>query len=680
MKAYDKTPRSASSYARYLIAAVLVSAPLFGQDEDETESADAQNYKNYIVVGASGIELDGSNAAWSARTHQTSNLQGGIESLHFESPLNHGWQMELDGRGILHENDYSVEILFDKPDFNQTRFGFETFRIWSDATTVAIPDNDIIKVFDPALALDRSKFFVESIFTPDDAHTYTLRYTLRTREGEKASTSWAYATINGDSSARRKISPSFWDLDEEHHTVELQFDYDLERTDWSTGLRWDRIEYDNAFRYVDYPEGANTGRTTEYTANERDIENDTISAHATVQHKVSEQFTVNASGMYSRLEGNAMETRIRRANSFYPTLATGELYHEVDADFDWEQYIVTFSGLYTPAENWVVTPSLRTEKTQNKAAALVDATNSPQPTNSENEFTMITAQLGARYNGFQNWTLYGDILGSHATGNLDEIGGSSFIQRSTEYDRDMAKLTLGANWYAHRKVTVAFQANQKIAKNDYDHEYDNNLDTYPAFIDRHEREATNFNVRVNWRLHPGLTSVTRFDYRMSTIHTSSIIDPLIESGDRERFMWSENLTWQASNRLSVFGSVSYVKDTLNSLASEFYTDQSTAIVQVSEMDYLTAQLTGMYLLNDTTDITLTATTLLSDNYTDNSSVSVPYGNDLEEFTLSASVAKWLDANKRITLKYSYYDYTDATASGASDFEAHVVTAQYEYHF
>ncbi len=669
MKTRPQTPpRSTHRFAYWLLPLALTAPALQAEEAKETPD---QNSANYVVFSATGVDLNGSESTWRAHSNRTSNLQGGIEALHYETALKQNWFMEMDAHGILDENDYGMEFLFEKPGFNQTRIGFETFRTWSDAHTIYLPDWTFSDPFDPSLALDRSKFTIESTFTPEEGLSYTFRYTLRTREGQKASTSWGgIDNIAGE----RKIVPSFQDIDEVHHTIELEVDRRMAKTDWGAALRWDRIDYENAFRYVDDPDTAPS-----YAAQEEDMESDTLSARAMVEHRVSEKLTLNASGMVSRLEGDVSTTRIRNADSFYPTLADFPLYHGAEASFDLDQYVMTFSALYQPVEHWVITPSLRFEKTGQNADAVVDGT---KPTESHDDYDSITAELGARYTALTNWNLYADALASHTEGNLDEMGGSSTITRDTDYDRDMAKFTLGANWNAHRKATVAFQVYHKIAKNNYDNDptVDNSLGNYPAFLENHDQTVDDFNIRLNWRVLPTLTSITRFDYQYATIDTRSIADPTIESGKHERFVYSESLTYQATQRLNLFGSVSYAQDTFSTPASDFYGSQETAYVAEGRMDYITGQLSGVYAYNDTTDITLTTTAVLSDNYYDNSAISVPYSTDFAEYSFTASVAKWLSQNKRVTLGYGYYDYNDDYTGGVTDYSAHVITAKYEYRF
>lgn len=675
MKKCNLTPRTAGQACWLLFITYAATTPLL-QAEEPTQSKEVGS--NYIVVNATGVSLDGSETAWRARQQRTSNFQGGIERLHYETALKKDWFMEMDGHGILDESDYGFELLLKKNGFNQTRIGFETFRTWSDARSVDYGTSGLpTSPFDPMLGIDRSKFFFETTFTPEEELSFTFRYTLRSREGKKASTSWEE---NNDVSPKVNTIPTFLEIDETHHIVELESERDSEQTDWGASLRWDHSEHENAYRGTESPPNASS-----HTVQEEEMENDQFSGHVSVGHRVNEQLTLNAAGLVSHLEGDVLATRIRSTNSFYPNVPAVP-YKQTNVDFDFDQYVATFSALYQPNSHWVISPSIRFEKIKKDANGIVNDEDDAIDTQSDDRYKSITAEIGARYLGFKNWTLYGDLMGASSEGKLDELGGSHNAVRETDYQNDKFKFTVGANWNAHKKVTVAFQAYHKLSKNDYDHIQLESNDGHEGLVSTQDSTVNDFNIRVNWRILPNLTSISRFDYQQGTIDTQSLYGKEngfgdFESADHERFVYSESLSLQATQRLSIFGSINYVQDTFSTPASDAASSRDTALIAESQMDYFTAQISATYIYDAATDITVSATTLLSDNSYDNSAVpSVPYGNNMEEFTLTASVGKWLTPNKKVTLGYGYYDYQDDYMGAAADFTAHVITAKYEYRF
>lgn len=676
--------RSYLSHATFWLMLLAICTPALSADvaPDKTKS-------NYIIFSTTATDLNGSETAWRAGQQRTSNFNGGIEALHFETALQKNWFMSMDGKGILNEHDYSIELVFEQPGFNRTAFGFETFRTWSDARTVDITGISLIEPFDPSLALDRSKFFIETTFFPSDQLDLTLHYTLRQREGQKASTSWGDSGLSGYT---RNVLPGYRDLDEIQHTVEFEAEYRGDNTTIDGALRWNHAETDNSLNMA-----RGVGEATErYIEHAEDMESDTYTAHSSVEHRVSESLLLTMSAMFSRLDadvtgsrifGDTIDNTIFGSANYISRYDHGFL--DLAGDFDYDQYVATFGALYQPADNWFITPSIRFESTSQDASASETETggatiHDDYVTESEKNYDSVAAEIGARYTGFTNWTLYADAFASYGKGDLNEIRYDTAtpldleIDRDTDYERTTAKFTLGANWYAHRKATIAFQVYHRMNDNEYDHDSLNPND-YPAYITEHQIDTDSFNIRLNWRILPNLTSITRFDYQHQMIDAKAFDTSWIESGKRERFIYSESLNFQATQRLSLFGSINYVQDTLSTPASDYYSDQSTAVVAESRMDYITGQLTAMYAHNDTTDIIVTATGLLSDNYYNNSSETVPFGNDIEEFSVTASVSKWLDTNKRLTVEYGYYDYKDG-ATSASDYTAHLITAKYEYRF
>lgn len=197
MSIYPKNT-NARRLALGLLPIALMAAPLLAQAEEKAGETAAS--PNYIEFGVTGVDVNGSETAYRARTNYSSNFRGGIERMHYERQLdNSGWFFEMDARSIFDESEYNVEMVMEKPGFNRTTIGFENYRFWSDARTVDIQGDPLFEPFDPSLHLDRSKFFIETTFYPSDALDLTFRYTYRERDGEKASTMW------GDSNSRTLI-------------------------------------------------------------------------------------------------------------------------------------------------------------------------------------------------------------------------------------------------------------------------------------------------------------------------------------------------------------------------------------------------------------------------------------------------------------------------------------------
>lgn len=686
---------SSRRYLNGLLCLALSAATLYA--EEATDASEA-THSNYIVLGTTHADLNGSETAWRARQNYTKGLRGGFNAVHIEEALSNDWWFKMDGRAIFDENEYLFQADFEKAGVNRTRIGFENYRYWFDARTTAIAGSPLLKPFDPSLHLDRSKFYVESIFFPSDVLDLTFRYTYHARDGKKASSSWGDSNYNS-----RKAVPSFREIDEERHRVEIEAARRWDGTTAEAAVRWDHTDINNSLNFIrDYDNPDEERYYTQIDENESDH----LSARGILQHRASEMLTLNASAMYSRLDGDLGGSRII-GDSFFGSYVSGiqnyanpqrrdHGFINLDGDYDLDQYVVTFSALYQPTDDWFITPSIRLETTNNDVSATeteteigvesVIADEVDLASKSSVDYDSIAAEIGVRYSGITNWTFYADAYAAYGEGDHLELQYDITdpldpeVDRDTDYERTDTKLTLGANWYAHPTVTIGIQGYYKTGDNDYDHRRSITDDDYSAYIIEQNRDTIDFNVRVNWRVLPNLTSISRFDYQESTIDTQMFGKSSIETADRERFSYSQSLNYQANERLSFFASLNYVNDELTGPASDFFSSQDTAEVAESNMDYFYGQLTGMYIYSDSLEFSASIGSLLSDNDYDNSAESVPYGNHIAEYHLTAGLTKKLHHNKRITIEYGYYDYEDDTLNGDADFEAHVLTAKYEYRF
>jgi outer membrane protein assembly factor BamA len=136
-----------------------------------------------------------------------------------------------------------------------------------------------------------------------------------------------------------------------------------------------------------------------------------------------------------------------------------------------------------------------------------------------------------------------------------------------------------------------------------------------------------------------------------------------------------NASWSPWSRLYVQAGVNYVNSGLETPAQDY-----TAAVLKAQNNYWSANLNSGLVLDDKTDLNLAYTYYRADNYTDNTPVGVPYGSGAEEHGISTTLTRRINKNLRASLRYGYYNYSDESAGGHRDYEAHVVFTSLQYRF
>ncbi len=197
---------------------------------------------NYIKFSASGTDLDGSNAAYQARTQQYKQGAVGIEDLRFTYDLAKDTNLQLDGRAIAGNEDYLLSFTVTKEEVGSFSVGYKTFRTFYDGAGGFFPiGNAWIPVFPREQYIDRGQFFVKGTIALPEKPVITFSFTSSTRDGIKNSTIWGDSNLTGipvwagpgavnPIPATRKILPAMTDVDERTDAWEVGVKHKLGNT------------------------------------------------------------------------------------------------------------------------------------------------------------------------------------------------------------------------------------------------------------------------------------------------------------------------------------------------------------------------------------------------------------------------------------------------------------------
>jgi hypothetical protein len=242
-------------------------------------------------------------------------------------------------------------------------------------------------------------------------------------------------------------------------------------------------------------------------------------------------------------------------------------------------------------------------------------------------------------------------------------------------------------------VNFAGQYYFKRRQNDYDHDVDtarynppaNVGNLYPAFIRNHDFDTHDVNFRTTWRPWPNLTLVSRYDYQLSTIDTRGDVNNLgislkqVESSEAITHIFSQSASWSPLARLYLQGSISYVLDQTETPASDL-TGTAANVVQDAENDYWNASVLTGYALTERADFQVQYHYYRADNYSDNSSVSLPYGAGAEQHGVTATLLHRIRKNLLWKLQYGFFTGDDETSGGNNEYDAHLVYSSLQYLF
>lgn len=631
----------------------------------------AQDNTIGLVLG--GASVDGNDAAFQRRLQQDGDFYGGISNFHYETGSD--VLFAVDGHAVFGNNDFGLVLSATKDGLGYVEAGYKEFRTFYDGSGGYLPGGapSWVPALNDDLHLDRGEAWFEAGLRIEDLPEVTFRYTHSWRDGQKDSTSWYRAPGSG-------IGPSLWDIDEQRDIFELDVVHNVGNTELGLGLVYETDNNDND-RIM-----AATTQTDSYDA-------DLFSAHAYSVSQLNDDMILSFGYAYTTMDtdtdGSSRITTPLSGHNWFNSYGGGAFnQHVVNANFWWQA---------TPC--FVIVPSVRAEFEQSDGTLTVDEIprlgDPLDPTRwellthaSDTDYQSLTEQIDMRYDGFENILLYARLMASQSENDTNYAVSEDLIldeMRYKDVEADTQKYTIGAVWYPTRCANIAAEYYHKKYESDYNNDYWH-ASSGPGYVvggldgqlASHDITTDDVNVRLTWRPLSNLTLVTRYDWQNITYDTNAYQgdtpQPGVESGESERNIISQSVTYSPLAQMYVTGSVSYVWADTVSAGS-----QGSNLIASSDNDYLTAGINMGYAIDEKTQVTAGYTYYYAENFMAPAG-AVAYGTDLEEHVISLGMTRQLSESMVWNLGYAYYNSNDGTSGGNNDFDAHMVSSGLQVRF
>ncbi len=671
------------------------------------------DFSNWVNLSLGGASVDGNNAAFQQRVGLPANsVFGGVSDFHLEQSLTNKWLLKLDGHGLFDYHDYDVKLDLTREDRGFFRAGYSESRTYYNGSGGYLPGADLwLPLNDSELFLDRGSAWVEGGLTLPGWPELRLKYTHDFRDGQKDSTIWGQ--VNTPYGVRG-INSSFYNLDEKRDTIEGEITHKIGKTDLGLKLTYEMANRDNSLNVQQFP-----GTPNSYVTQKEGIESDLFNVHAWSSTWFDKKTVLSAGYGYTHLDTDLTGSRVYgdQFDPVYdPAVLRGPGYINLSGGSQLDQQVANLSFMFSPMKHLAIIPALQIQYQEVDGVSLYQPVNPgvvsginlggiiiPDPnatgmvsTDSSRHQTTVAPRLEARYTGVTNWLFYargewevddGDLSeeSNPIDANVLSSPADTNLRRTTDYQGLLQKYVVGANWYPTRKLTLAGQYYYQQRSRDYDNTVDStpndatSFNRYPAYLRANDSFTHDANIRLTWRVLPNLTSVTRYDYQISTVETRADQLSTVQSADLNTHILSQSLTWSPVDRLYLQGSISYVLDELTTPVSD--SSATPGLVQDSQNDYWFATLGAGYALSQKTDLTADYSYYRADNYqSGNYQVSVPYGASAREHAVSVGLVQRISRNLRCSLRYAYFHSEDETSGGNNNFDAHVISAGVQYRF
>ncbi len=662
------------------------------EEPEVEEEVDPSSLRNSVEFMVGGTVVDGDVAAMRQRVGLPGGVYGGVSSLHYEADVDDETLFKREARGIYGDGDYSLSLDLNRMDLGYVRAGFRQMRTYSDGSGGWWPAADrwYEGLFDDELFLDRREYWFEAGLRKPEVPELTLRYSHMERDGEKASTSWGMATVAPG--VRRGIVPSYLDVDERRDLVMLDGKHYVGATELGLGFRYENASVDNSRNMRTGP-GEGVGLDNHVT--QRDgVDSDLFNVHGSSRTQFSERLWLTLGYAFTDLQSDSSGYRVYGAG-YDPDLAdrvaSPFTYERLSGEGQVQQHVANVNVYWNAAENLDVIPLLRFEQQSRDALSAYGAPAAPftaldYGASSDRGLLDVAGGLEMRYRGITNVTLYarGDWL--TGPGDLDETWenvttGGNLVARSTDDERFWQKYSVGGTWYAHRRFSLGGGYFYKIRENEFDHGLDStsNLpvsgNRYPAYLVAQHYAMHDANVRATWRPRLNLTVVARYDVQLGELKSEGDLLGEADTADVTSHIGSLSVSWVPVSRLYLQGRGSYITDRTDSAA----TDYTTALID-AENDYWTGTGVVGYAISDDVDVEGSYTYYAADNFMAGMTAGQPYGTDLEEHWLGATLIWRSSPRVRWTARYGYGMSDDKASGGYNDYDVHLLQASMQYRF
>jgi hypothetical protein len=663
-------------------------------------------FNNWIDLSAGGFISSGSKAQLQ-QWHQTPHgAFGGVEDFYYQADLAKGTTLTTDGRAIFDTDDYKLSLGVTREKLGYARFSYTEYRTWYNGDGGFFsPTGTYFPLSGSAPSLDHGDLTFEAGLTLDNLPKVTFKYEHTSREGTQSSTSWGFA--QPAAGATRGLSPSFYDINEHSDSFQLDVTHQIKATEAGVGLRYETGRIDDALKTDQFPGTSSEQKLTDRQTTGYDL----FDIHGYTETWLNKNLMLSSGFAYSDLDNNLSGSYIYGSAfdvGYVPTYLPGVGYTNLIGASHLHEYVVDLNLLYKPFPNLSVVPSLRLQKEDADATAGEWETAgsgvpsfgalpvTPSAAASDEGILEVRGRLDITYKGLTNWVFWarGDWTDGqdnmHAAGGLAPVPffgtgiviGPSVILQQTDDDYYYQKYSAGARWYPARGVSLDAGGYYKRDEYDYNNLVDStqndSFNRYPAYLVMQNFETYDGNFRLTLRPCRNVTLVSRYEYQYSIINTKP--DPIsglseVQSSTMTSHILAQDVSWAPWSRLYLQAGFNYVLSETRTPASDV-----TQSILAAQNNYWTLNFSSGLVLDNKTDLKLGFFYYRANDYTDNSTVGVPYGAGAEEYGVTATLTRRISDHLRWSLKYGFSQYNDGAFGGNQDYTAHLVYTSLQYRF
>ena len=595
----------------------------------------------------------------------------------------------LDLYGHVLPQDYHVGLTLDRNDIGFIHSGVDQYRKYFDDTGGydPSPSTPVPLSLNKDLYVDIGKAWVDFGLTLPNWPRMVFGYEYDYKRGTEATTSWGAA---GNFPDNRNLAPTFRTIDEHTHIV--KFDLDGE---------FHGVTVEDRFRGEFY------GLNTHYTnSSARSVAGHPVDQNVTegghyfqgantirLEKQFKDWLFGSAGYLYSHLDANANFTNLTTVlnRSFAGSIPNITL--------ERESHVANLNALVGPLDGLTVSAGGQSEWTRQNGFGSGKLNEYPFTKVAPGNLTIVPTTLSANYDEnttMENMTarftkipftvLFLDIrfeqdhIGQ-LTSDLQPLPTGNFLE-NVDYSSQLRDMRLGFSTSPWRPVS--FTMDYRRYENDSQYPTDQPpkpVGGYPDYF--RSRELETDEVETKLVLRPCNWFKTTLSYELVTTDYRDNANPAFNqlnhnvvyslggellTGHSESQIYTVSAIFTPHPRVYLSGSFSYQPSRTESASS------TNPAVGLYRGDTYTADVSGTYVLSQTTDLTITGIFSDARYGQKNGDATVPVDITYQEYSIQAGLTRRISKNLSGGLLYSFNYYHEPTSGNFNDFRAHTVFA------
>lgn len=631
-----------------------------------------------ILPAVSTVAVDGDDNKFREDWWRESDLQAGLERFILRRDLESGATVEVQGRILVPGEDYRLDLRIDKPQVGYVHAGYKEYRKYFDDTGGFFHSfSDSSYDLGKDLHLDIGKLFIEAGLTLPDRPKLVFGYEHRFKDGQKSLLEWGEVD---DGTYRRKIYPSYKDIDEKLDVVRLEISHELANIRLKDQFRYEKYSLDTKRHDQELNVEDDQSSMEEI---EDDYEHDAFFNTFQASTHLNDKVFLSMGYLFTSLDGDGDFSM----NTVPGVFERDKFWESETIDLDQEVHIFSANAILGPFHETTVYLGLQGEilDSEGHTEALLTEVEgddlddggtieSPEAViSSDQDKWGMQETLGVRYAGLPRTTVYAEGRWTQQDIELTEReleDAALELERDTDTRVRRQRYSIGFNSSPLRRVTLAARYRYSYRSNDYDHDVDDSENSYSAFILDQDFATDEVMAKVSFRPMPGLRTSLQYQFVTMDIDTDEDTDPetSIKTSDYDAHIYTASVTAMPRSGLFLTGLVSYQDVELKTVNLE------DAPVANYEGDVLSLAVSAGLALDARTNLNLQYSYTLAENFEDFSDEGLPLGVENQRHAVVANLGRQLTDNLSLRLRYGFYSYDDEASDGSDNYTAHLIGA------